>query len=134
MSFAVQQNNFWAAVLGLTFPSLLSALGPSGAFYLYAGTNLIGMSFHILSLLRLIPRPDNIAWMMCFLLQPETARRTLEELDFVYAVPMPVFIRYQTTTWLPWFVKRYIFWRKDAKLRPLYQLEGVGGEMPEKAH
>jgi hypothetical protein len=44
MSFAVQQNNMWAAVLGLTFPSLLSALGPSGAFYLYAGTNLLGMS------------------------------------------------------------------------------------------
>jgi len=44
MSFAVQQNNFWAAVLGLTFPSVLSALGPSGTFYLYAGTNLLGQS------------------------------------------------------------------------------------------
>jgi len=42
MSFAVQQNNFWAAVLGLTFPSVLSALGPSGTFYLYGGTNLLG--------------------------------------------------------------------------------------------
>jgi hypothetical protein len=47
---------------------------------------------------------------------------------------MPVFIKYQTTTWLPWFIRRYVFWRKDAKLQPLYQLEGVGGEMPEKAH
>lgn len=91
---------------------------------------------------------DELAWVMCFLLQPETAyvklisrwegaddrRRTLEELDFVYAVPMPVFIKYQTTTWLPWFIRRYVFWRNDAKLQPLYQLEGVGGEMPEKAH
>jgi hypothetical protein len=47
MSFAVQQNNFWAAVLGLTFPSVLSALGPSGTFYLYAGTNLLGPSLHL---------------------------------------------------------------------------------------
>jgi len=113
MSFAVQQNNFWSAVLGLTFPSVLSALGPSGTFYLYGGTNLL-------------------AWVLCFLLQPETAQRTLEELDFVYAVPVPVFVKYQTTTWLPWFIRRYVFWRKDAKLQPLYQLEGVGGEMPEK--
>jgi hypothetical protein len=48
MSFAVQQNNFWAAVLGLTFPSVLSALGPSGTFYLYAGTNLLGQSPYLL--------------------------------------------------------------------------------------
>jgi len=48
MSFAVQQNNFWAAVLGLTFPSVLSALGPSGTFYLYAGTNLLGQYFTLL--------------------------------------------------------------------------------------
>ena len=47
MSFAVQQNNFWAAVLGLTFPSVLSALGPSGTFYLYAGTNLLGQFPHL---------------------------------------------------------------------------------------
>ena len=46
MSFAVQQNNFWSAVLGLTFPSVLSALGPSGTFYLYGGTNLLGKSPH----------------------------------------------------------------------------------------
>jgi hypothetical protein len=45
MSFAVQQNNFWSAVLGLSFPSLLSALGPSGAFYFYAATNLLGKPF-----------------------------------------------------------------------------------------
>jgi hypothetical protein len=68
MSFAVQQNNFWAAVLGLTFPSVLSALGPSGTFYLYAGTNLLGQSPYF----RLV-KADEPAWVMCFLLQPETA-------------------------------------------------------------
>jgi hypothetical protein len=68
MSFAVQQNNFWAAVLGLTFPSVLSALGPSGTFYLYAGTNLLGQSPTYTGV-----KADEPAWVMCFLLQPETA-------------------------------------------------------------
>lgn len=44
MSFAVQQNNFWSFVLGLTFPSMLVAMKPWGAFYFYAGTNLLGES------------------------------------------------------------------------------------------
>jgi hypothetical protein len=26
-------------------------------------------------------------------------------------------------TWLPWFVKRYIFWNKDAELKPLYHFD-----------
>lgn len=42
MSFAVQQNNFWSSVLGLTFPSMLRAFTPAGAFYFYASTNLLG--------------------------------------------------------------------------------------------
>ncbi|WVF71916.1 hypothetical protein IAT40_006726 [Kwoniella sp. CBS 6097] len=112
MSWAVQQNNMWAAVLGLTFPSMLAAMKPWGAFYFYAGTNLL-------------------AWVLCFFLVPETARRTLEELDYVFAVPVPVFARYQATKWLPWFVKRYIFWQKNAKFEPLYKLEGVAGDGTE---
>ncbi|ORY28300.1 hexose transport-related protein [Naematelia encephala] len=115
MSFAVQQNNMWSAVLGLTFPSMLVAFGAAGAFFFYAGTNLL-------------------AWVLIFLFTPETSKRTLEELDFVFAVPVPVFAKYQTKTWLPWFIKRWVFFRKDAKLVPLYQLEGVGGEVPERFH
>ncbi len=30
---------------------------------------------------------------------------------------------YQTGTWLPWFIKRYIFWNKSAHLKPLYTLD-----------
>ena len=30
---------------------------------------------------------------------------------------------YQTGTWLPWFVKRYIFWNKNAQLKPLYTFD-----------
>ena len=32
---------------------------------------------------------------------------------------------YQVGTWLPWFVKRYIFWQRGAKLEPLYKLDEV---------
>ncbi|WVQ69763.1 uncharacterized protein L199_007983 [Kwoniella botswanensis] len=109
MSWAVQQNNMWAAVLGLTFPSMLAAMKPWGAFYFYAGTNIL-------------------AWVLCFFFVPETAGRTLEELDYVFAVPVPMFAKYQSTQWLPWFIKRYVFWQKSARLEPLYKLEGVAGE------
>ncbi|RSH93856.1 hypothetical protein EHS25_006505 [Saitozyma podzolica] len=112
MSFAVQQNNFWSFVLGLTFPSMLVAMKPWGAFYFYAGTNLL-------------------AWVLIFLFTPETAGRTLEELDYVFAVPVSTFAKYQCNTWLPWWISRYVFWRKDAKLQPLYKLEGVAGERTE---
>ncbi|ORX33819.1 hexose transport-related protein [Kockovaella imperatae] len=117
MSFAVQQNNFWSSVLGLTFPSLLRALQPWGAFYFYAGTNILGL-------------------ILIFFFMPETAQRTLEELDFVFAVPVGVFAKYQLSTWLPWWIKRYVLFRRDAKLEPLYHLEGVAGEgtRPERAH
>jgi len=36
MAFAVATNLFWAAVLSLTFPRLLAAFNPTGAFGFYA--------------------------------------------------------------------------------------------------
>lgn len=36
MGWAVATNLFWAAVLSITFPRLLAALGPVGAFCFYA--------------------------------------------------------------------------------------------------
>ncbi|RMZ82071.1 hypothetical protein DV737_g2221, partial [Chaetothyriales sp. CBS 132003] len=41
MSWAVATNNFWASVLSLTFPRMLSALTAQGAFGFYAGLNFI---------------------------------------------------------------------------------------------
>ncbi|WVQ78619.1 hypothetical protein IAT38_000705 [Cryptococcus sp. DSM 104549] len=112
MSWAVQQNNMWSAVLGLTFPTMLAKFKPWGAFYFYTGTNVLAL-------------------ILIFFFTPETARRTLEELDFVFAVPVPVFAKYQATTWLPWFIKRYVFFQKKAELKPLYHLEGVASERTE---
>jgi hypothetical protein len=35
-----------------------------------------------------------------------------------------VFARYQLTKTLPYFVKRWVFCRKDARLEPLYRTDG----------
>lgn len=41
MSWAVATNNFWASVLSLTFPRMLQAFKPQGAFGFYAGLNAL---------------------------------------------------------------------------------------------
>lgn len=51
---------------------------------------------------------------MIFLFMPETKQRTLEELDYIFAVPTSKHMSYQTGTWLPWFVKRHILMDKTA--------------------
>jgi hypothetical protein len=61
-----------------------------------------------------------IAFIFTFLFMRETKQLTLEELDQVFSVPTGTFIEYQTRTWIPWFVKRYILWQKHAVLEPLY--------------
>lgn len=94
----------------------------SVAFGFYAGLNIL-------------------AFLTIFLVVPETMsvlpfglrdfqltyhrRRTLEELDYTFGVPIYRHARYQLGTWLPWFVRRYIFFQRSAKLEPLYQLEGL---------
>lgn len=64
MSFSVATNLFWAGVLTLVFPHLKDDLGPTGALGLFAGFNIVAL-------------------VMIFLWVPETAQRTLEELDYI---------------------------------------------------
>jgi sugar porter (SP) family MFS transporter len=106
MSWAVATNLFWASVVSLTTPRVLSAFGSVGTFGFYAGMNMV-------------------AFFMIFFLLPETKQRTLEELDFVFAVPTSKHISYQTKTFLPYFVKRWILFQSDAKLEPLYNFDEV---------
>ncbi|KAI8237265.1 putative metabolite transport protein YfiG [Colletotrichum sp. SAR 10_96] len=54
---------------------------------------------------------------------PETKQRTLEELDYVFAVPTKLFMRYQVTKALPYWFKRWILWQRDATLEPLYKFD-----------
>lgn len=67
MAFAVATCLFWAAVLSLTWPRMEAAMTPTGAFGFYTGLNII-------------------AFFMILMWVPETKQRTLEELDYVFAV------------------------------------------------
>ena len=83
MSWAVATNNFWAAVLFLTFPRMLQAFIPQGSFGFYAALNIIAL-------------------IAIFFFLPETKERTLEELDYVFGVPTRQHAKFQHTQVLPW--------------------------------
>ena len=104
MSWAVATNNFWAAVLSLTFPRMVQAMTIQGAFGFYAALNILAL-------------------VLIFLFLPETMKRTLEELDYVFAVPTRAHAHYQLTQVLPWWIKRWILFRKDAVCPELYKFE-----------
>lgn len=112
MSWAVATNNFWAAVLSLTLPRMLKVLKPTGVFGFYAGLNIVAL-------------------VMIFLWMPETKQRTLEELDYVFAVPTRTHMNFQATKMLPWFVKTYIFRRKGLPAPELYKFDDRAPNPPK---
>lgn len=105
MSWAVATCLFWAAVLSITFPRMLAALTPQGAFGFYAGLNVT-------------------AFVMIYFWVPETKQRTLEELDYIFAVPTKSHMSYQAFQVLPWWINRYVFQRKSKESPKLYHFEG----------
>ncbi|KAL1645638.1 hypothetical protein SLS61_008198 [Didymella pomorum] len=105
MSWAVATCLFWASVLSITFPRMLAALTPVGSFGLYAGFNLI-------------------AFCMIFLFVPETKQRTLEELDYIFAIPQRTFMRHQCFTVLPWWINTWILRKKIGPCPALWSFEG----------
>lgn len=106
MAWAVATNNFWASVLSLTFPYMLRSFTPAGAFGFYAGLNAV-------------------TFFLIFFFLPETKQRSLEELDYVFGVSTRAFAWHKLTEVTPWFIRRYVFMRKDAVCRDLYQLSTV---------
>ena len=106
MSWAVATNHFWAATLSLTFPRMLQAFGPPGAFGFYAGLNIIAL-------------------ILIFIFLPESSMRTLEELDYVFSVPTRQHAKYQLCEMLPWWIRRWVFLQRDAVCPELYQDVGV---------
>ena len=106
MGWAVATCLFWASVLSISFPAILAAFGQVGAFGFYAGLNVVAL-------------------LMIFLFVPETKQRTLEELDYIFAVPSRKFIAYQTGKAAPWWFRRWVLFQKGAKLEPLYHLDEV---------
>ncbi|KAK4621698.1 putative polyol transporter 6 [Fulvia fulva] len=109
MGWAVATCLFWAAVLSISFPAILTAMTPTGAFGFYAGLNVVAL-------------------IMIFFFVPETKQRTLEELDYIFGVPTGRFMQYQTTEAFPWWFKRWVLFKKSAKLAPLYSFDETIGE------
>ncbi|KAK4937616.1 hypothetical protein LTR28_009784, partial [Elasticomyces elasticus] len=105
MSWAVATCLFWAAVLSITFPRMLDAMTPTGAFCFYAGLNLI-------------------AFCLIFLFVPETKQRTLEELDYIFAIPTRRFVSHQCGTVLPWWFQRYVLRRNVGECPALWSFDG----------
>ncbi|KAF2396888.1 MFS transporter [Trichodelitschia bisporula] len=104
MSFAVATNNFWGSILSLTLPRMLRAMKPQGVFGFYAAMNFLAF------------------WMIFFWL-PETKQRTLEELDYVFAVPTRTHMKYQTSQVAPYWVKRYVLRKKGLVEPQLYKFD-----------
>ncbi|KAI9878884.1 MAG: hypothetical protein M1830_010240 [Pleopsidium flavum] len=101
MGFAVATNLFWAAVLSVTFPRMLAVMGAFGAFAFYAGLNVL-------------------AFIMIFLVMPETKQRTLEDLDHIFSVSTKEFAHYQVTETIPYCVKRCVHPRGPDTRAQLY--------------
>jgi Sugar (and other) transporter len=122
MSYATAVTWTFNFVLSISFPSLLTAFKPQGAFGYYAawciGTfrSLTALGFYIDFFL--------VGWVAVLFTLPETKSLTLEELDLVFSVPTSRHAQYQWKNSV-WHVRKYIL-RQDLKpLPPLYRIEDL---------
>ncbi|GAA5906000.1 sugar porter family MFS transporter [Sporobolomyces salmoneus] len=114
MSFATATTWTFNFIVALTFPRLLGAFKPQGAFGWYAGWNVIGT-------------------ILVWLFMPETKALTLEELDQVFSVPTKKHAGYHIRK-LPYNFRRYVLRQKNlAPPPPLYHWETADSDN-EYAH
>ncbi|KAF8461334.1 MFS sugar transporter [Kalaharituber pfeilii] len=110
MSLATATTWFFNGILSITWPRLLRAFKPQGAFAYYGTWNIIG-------------------WLLVLCFVPETKGLSLEELDQVFSVPTRVH-----ATWglrqVPYFVNRYLL-RRDVKKEVLYRRDDDETEVHE---
>ena len=104
MSFATATTWFFNFVVSITFPRLVGAFTPQGAFGWYAAWNIVG-------------------WFLILLFVPETKALSLEELDQVFSVPTRTHAAYQAKA-VPRNIMRYIFRMNVEEMPPLYHYEG----------
>lgn len=100
MAWSVAVCLGFASLLSLTFPRMLRALTPTGAFGAYAGFNIA-------------------AFVLIFLFVPETKQLTLEELDRVFEVPTSSYISHQINHVVPGWWRRTVLRQKDVVVQPL---------------
>lgn len=111
MSFATATCWGFNFILSFTWPALLDAFGPQGAFGWYAAWNVFATFY-------------------TYFLLPETKGRTLEELDAVFSVGNREHAKYYWDK-LPWYLRKYILRREVEDFPELYQL-GDGDAAYEK--
>jgi len=114
MSWATAVTWFFNFVVSITFPRLLGAFSPQGAFGWYAAWNVVGFVL-----------------ILCFV--PETKALSLEELDQVFSVSTRTHAKYQLKA-LPHNVKKHILRMKVDDLPPLYKHEGAIGDDEKNGH
>lgn len=78
MAVAVAVNLLGAGVLVLVFPFVMNSIGRTGSLSIFAGLNVV-------------------AFVLVYLLVPETKGRTLEELQYTFDLPTRWHIRYRAT-------------------------------------
>lgn len=105
MSLATSTTWFFNGVLSITWPRLLRAFKPQGAFGYYGAWNIVG-------------------WFLVLLFVPETKGLSLEELDQVFSVPTRIHAAWGLRQ-IPYFINKYIFSRMDVVKEELYQREDV---------
>lgn len=98
-------------ILALTWPSILKAFKPQGAFGWYAAWNIIGFFL--------------VLWFL-----PETKGLTLEDLDDVFDVSTALHAKWQTQNILNNF-QRYILRRNISPLPPLYKHQRMAVTNPD---
>lgn len=102
MSFATATCWGFNFILSLTWPALVQAFQPQGAFGWYAAWNFFGFVY-------------------CYFFLPETKALTLEELDTVFDVGNKDFATYYTRK-LPWYFQTKVLRKDIPPIEPLYQL------------
>ncbi|KMP05561.1 proton myo-inositol cotransporter [Coccidioides immitis RMSCC 2394] len=96
MALATSTTWFFNWMLAITWPSLVRAFSPQGAFSWYAGWNIIG-------------------FVLILLFLPETKGKTLEELDQVFSVPTHLHAKWALKHLASVF-RRYILFQKYVKV------------------
>ncbi|KAI9373475.1 hypothetical protein BJX61DRAFT_533140 [Aspergillus egyptiacus] len=102
MSWATATTWCFNFILSFTWPMLLRAFKPQGAFSWYAAWCLIG-------------------WVLVLLFVPETKELTLEELDRVFSVPTRQHAAYQLRNAI-WHFRKWILRQKLEPMPKLYKM------------
>jgi MFS family permease len=101
MSFATATCWGFNFLLSLTWPPLVAAFSPQGAFGWYAAWNFFGFVY-------------------TYFLLPETKAMTLEELDDVFDMGNRAFSKYYREK-LPWYMKKHVLRQDVPPMEPLFQ-------------